>query len=199
MKILLIGASGVIGSAIRNALADQHEVVTAGSRSGDITVDLGDPASIRAMFDAVGPLDAVIAAAGNGVVRPLDELTDLDFDRAVGVQMMGQVNLIRFGRKALREGGSITLTTGPASSIDFPGAAAIAMALAGLERFVGAAAGELHGLRVNIVSPIYVKETMAKLGMPSEGGLSAADTAKAYLAALNGDMHGKVLITPDYA
>jgi hypothetical protein len=36
------------------------------------------------------------------------------------------------------------------------------------------------------------------MGMDTESGLSASDTANAYLAALNGDMSGQTLDAPDY-
>ena len=41
-------------------------------------------------------------------------------------------------------------------------------------------------LRINAVSPPWVKETMVKLGMDPASGLAAADVAKAYVAAIEG-------------
>ncbi|MEM9633068.1 MAG: short chain dehydrogenase [Pseudomonadota bacterium] len=199
MKILVVGASGTIGSAVRAALSDQHEVIAANRHSGDLTVNLAEAGSIRTLFEEVGPLNAIISTAGNSVAAPLDQLTDTEFSNAANVQMLGQANLVRIGRKYLSGGGSITLTTGPAAHTDFPGASAIAMACAGVERFVRAASSELPDtIRVNAVSPIYVKETMEKLGMPTEGGLSASDTAKAYLALLDNGMHGQVVSSVDF-
>ena len=52
--------------------------------------------------------------------------------------------------------------------------------------------------RVNVVAPIFVKETMAMMGMDTESGISANDTAKAYIVAVTGDMHGQTLDAPDY-
>ena len=37
---------------------------------------------------------------------------------------------------------------------------------------------------MNVVSPVFVKETMEMMGMDSSHGLSASDTANAYLAAI---------------
>ncbi|MEC7962116.1 MAG: short chain dehydrogenase [Pseudomonadota bacterium] len=196
MKILLIGATGIIGSAIHQALSGDHQVVTAGrSAEMDHHVDLGDPAAVKALFVETGPLDAIIAAAGAAGMVPLTHMTDAQMDAALEVQMKGQMNLIRYGHPVLPKGGSIVLTSGTAAQHTYPGTAAIAASCAALEAFVRVATAELPDLRINLISPIFVKETMAKLGQPELGVVSAADTAQAYLRALNGDMRGDVLTT----
>lgn len=199
MKILVVGASGVIGNAVVKALSAEHQVVSASRTAGDIKVDLSEPASIRAMFAQLGQVDAIISTAGEAEIKPLDALTDQDYDRAAGMHLMGQINLFRYGRDSLTPGGSVTLTSGMASKINFPGAAAIAMSCAALERFADAASQELADLRLNIVSPKSVTESMEKLGWPTEGTISAADTAKSYLAAVSGTMNGQTLSAPEYA
>ena len=75
MKALIIGASGTIGSAIVQELQADTEIVTASLNRGDYKVDMGDMASITALFEQTGPLDAVICAAARGVVlKPLTEM-----------------------------------------------------------------------------------------------------------------------------
>lgn len=201
MKILLVGASGVIGRAIYQRLSPHHDVRAASKRSCELKVDLANPNSIRTLLEHVGPLDAIISAAGEGQVKPVLELTDLDFHRATQVQLMGQINLFRFGLPYLRTGGSITLTSGMAALHDFPGASAIAMACAGLNRFVQAAAAELNAedIRLNVVSPVLVRETLVHMGLPPHDGLSADDTAKAYETALLGTLTGAILNPVDVA
>ncbi|WIY24512.1 short chain dehydrogenase [Parasedimentitalea psychrophila] len=199
MKILVVGASGVIGSAIVNALSGEHQVISASRSSGDVNVDLSNPASIRAMFAQIDQVDAIISAAGEADIKPLEALTDQDYDRASGMQLMDQINLFRYGKDSLAPGGSVTLTSGAASKYNFPGAAAIGMAFAGLERFADAAAQELTDIRLNVVSPTSVTESMEKLGWPTEGSITAADTAKSYLAAVTGTMNGQTLSTAEYA
>lgn len=54
MRILVVGASGTVGQAALKALSARHEIVTAGRSSGDVTVDLMDEASVRAMFEKLG-------------------------------------------------------------------------------------------------------------------------------------------------
>ena len=48
LRILLVGASGVLGRAIVAELSPRHDIVSAGSKSGDIRIDIANPASIVA-------------------------------------------------------------------------------------------------------------------------------------------------------
>ena len=74
-----------------------------------------------------------------------------------------------------------------------PGSTVISLANGALEGFIRAASLELEGLRINAVSPIFVKETMEVMGMDSSAGVSAADLAKIYQTVLEGDFHGRIL------
>ena len=68
------------------------------------------------------------------------------------------------------------------------------MVNAELEGFVRAAALELkRGIRVNVVSPIWVKETQEAMGRDSSTGMPAAQVARAYVASVEGTMSGAVL------
>jgi len=68
------------------------------------------------------------------------------------------------------------------------------MVNAGLDGFVRAAALEMpRNLRINAVSPPWVKETMVKFGMDPTPGLASADVAKAYVAAIEGQQQGQIL------
>ncbi len=63
MRIIVIGASGTIGSEVAKALSrNKHEVVSA-SRNGEVKVALDDASSIRAMFEEVRDVDAVVSWA----------------------------------------------------------------------------------------------------------------------------------------
>ena len=87
---------------------------------------------------------------------------------------------------------SSRVTTGILTMHPMPGSASISMVNIGLEGF--AAALEMpRNLRVNAVSPPWVKETMAKLGMDPTSGLASAEVAKAYVAAVEGSHQGVIL------
>lgn len=194
MRVIVVGGTGTIGSAVVKMLSERHEVVVAGRKSGAVTVDLAAPDSIRAMFQAVGKFDAVVSAAGQAKFGTLDDLTDADYVFSFSNKLMGQANLVRIGRQFIADGGSLTLTTGVLGQEPIKGSASISMVNAGLEGFVRAAALELpRGIRVNVVSPPWVTETLVARKMDPSPGMSAARVAQAYLASVEGTMTGQTL------
>jgi NAD(P)-dependent dehydrogenase (short-subunit alcohol dehydrogenase family) len=194
MRVIVVGGTGTIGSAVVQALSARHEVVVAGRKTGTVQVDLASPDSIRAMFQSVVAFDAVVSAAGQAKFGSLDELTDADYLFSFSNKLMGQANLVRIGQQFIADGGSFTLTTGVLSQEPIKGSASISMVNAGLEGFVRAAALELpHGVRVNVVSPPWVTETLVARKMDPSQGMPAASVAKAYLASIEGTMTGQTL------
>ena len=201
MTIILIGASGTIGSAIDDALSTDHTLVRVGRTSGDVHADLSDPASIQALYDDVGSFDAVVSAAGNAAFNPLLELSDDDFDLSLSSKLMGQVNLVRHGLPHIStdKNPSFTLVSGVLSQEPMPGSAAISMVNSGIEGFARAAALEAEGVRVNVVSPPWVSETLEAMGEDPADGLPAATVAQAFVDSVEGDMTGDVIDARDYA
>ena len=198
MKIVVIGSNGLIGKAVVRALEPRHEVVGA-SRKGRIQVDLCDEASIEALFRTVKDIDAVVSCAGSGAWKPLDQLTTEDFETSLHYKLMGQVNLARTAARHLRDGGSITLTSGVLARQPVKGGAAISLVNAGLEGFAVGASIELpRGLRINVVSPPWMSESLAEMGLPPAGGIPAAQCAHSYVAAVEGTMTGKTLDARDF-
>ena len=195
MKILHVGATGTVGTAIASALEGEgDEVVRVGYSSGDRTVDLGNPGSVRSLLSAVGPLDGVVCSAGVARFGALEDLDDAAFQASLDNKLMGQVNLVRFGLEHVREGGSFTLTTGTLSTKPTPGAAAVAMVGGAVESFVRAAALDLQGrYRVNAVSPGWVAESRQASGLPPMPGIWASDLARYYVATVHGTMTGRIL------
>lgn len=111
MKVLLIGSSGVVGSAAASALAGSGCEALAASRSGELTVDATDEQSIRALFEQVGEVDAVVCAAGAVPFKPLAELSRDDFVTGYLGKAQSQIDLVQIGTPYVRDGGSFTLTT----------------------------------------------------------------------------------------
>lgn len=194
MRILLIGATGTIGRAVADALGGRHEIIAASHRKAPQQVDIADPASIRAVLDRIGRVDAIVSAAGQAAFKPLDQLTDADFAFSVGHKLMGQVNVVRLGFAHVVDGGSITITSGVLAQHPERGSAAVSLVNAGLEGFARAAALEApRDIRVNVVSPPWVSETLQAMGRPVSGGLPAAVVARAYVQSVEGKATGQVL------
>ena len=195
MRILVIGAHGTIGREIVKALSAEHEVLGASRTDADITVDIRDPESIRAMYEKAGPLDAVVSAAGSGAWKPLADLTEDDFARSLGYKLMGQVNVVRYGLAHVNDGGSITTTSGILARSPMIASAAISLVNCGLEGFTRAAALEApRGIRVNVVSPPWVTETLIEMGSADlSHGLPSATVAQAYVRSVTGNETGQVI------
>lgn len=194
MRILLIGATGTIGKAVAAALSQGNDLIAAGRNSKDAAVDIADPASIRALYQRVGKVDAVISAAGAAKFLPLAQLSDADFRFCLDNKLMGQVNVIRFGFEHVNDGGSITVTSGILARAPMPGSAAISLVNAGLEGFArGAALEAPRGIRVNVVSPPWVRETLIAYKMDPSIGLPAEVVAKAYARSVTGKETGQTI------
>lgn len=194
MRVIVVGATGTIGSAVVGALSTRHDVVKVSHKSGAFRVDLASPDSITQLFRTIGAFDALVSTAGLAKFGTLDELKDADYQVGLSNKLMGQANLVRIGRQFVNERGSFTLTSGVLSQEPMKGSASISMVNAGLEGFVRAAALELpRGIRVNVVSPPWVTETLIALKMDQSLGMPAAQVAQAYVASLEGTTTGQVI------
>ncbi|WP_095101216.1 short chain dehydrogenase [Pseudomonas sp. Irchel 3A5] len=194
MKIVLIGASGTIGSAIAQELAQRHEIVRAGRNSGEEQVDISDSASIRKLFERIGRFDAVVCAAGNVKFAPLAEMNESDFALGLQDKLMGQVNLLLIGREFANDGASFTFTTGVLSHDPIRAGASASLVNGAIDAFVRAAAIELpRGMRVNSVSPNVLIEAMDSYAPYFRGfkPVAAADVALAYAKSVEGLQTGQ--------
>lgn len=200
MRVIVVGATGTIGKAVVRVLGADHEVVKVASKSGDFRVDMAHKESIEQLFKEVGSFDALVCAAGVARFGPLSELSDEDFQLGLSGKLMGQVNLVRVGHAYINDGGSFTLTSGILSHQPMPGSSSISMVNAGIEGFARAAALEMQrGIRINVVSPPWVKETLEALGMDSSNGLPAERVAQAYRASVDGTRSGTIINARDFA
>ncbi len=194
MKIIIIGGAGTIGQAIRKELATRHEVIVAGTKHGDIKVDMTDKQSIIQMYQTVGKLDAVIAAAGKVHFAALQEMSAENYHIGLNDKLMGQVNLVLQGLAYIQDNGSFTLTSGILSQDPIRYGSSASMVGGALESFVKAAAIELpRGIRINVVSPTVLTESLDQYGEYFHGfvPVSAAKVALAYSKSVEGAQTGQ--------
>ncbi len=194
MKIIVIGASGTIGKAVVEELGQRHDIVTAGRSSGQYQVRIEDSASVAALFARTGPVDGVVVAAGDLHFGTLAEMTPEQFRIGLDSKLMGQVHVALAAQHALKDGGSITLTSGIVGHQPIRyGANASTVNLA-LEGFVlGAAIEMTRGVRINLVDPTLLTESLPRYGAYFHGFETAEGrrVALAYARSVDGGENGQ--------
>lgn len=163
MRIVIVG-NGVIGAGLARQLAEKHEQVVASRSSSEWSVDIESRDSIRRFFERVGPFDALVSAAGDAWLGPFAELDEEKLAFGLRSKLMGQLNLVLEGRRHITPRGSFTLTSGFLARVPVRGTVGLGIVNGAIESFVRFAATELSPVRINVVSPGAVEETVAKIG-----------------------------------
>lgn len=195
MKILVVGASGTIGKAVVQELtADDVEIIKASRNNSDVEVDITSIESMKAMFEKVGKIDALVSTLGSAHFGLVEEMTPEQNQIAVNSKLLGQINLVLLGLDYIRDKGSMTLTTGILMDDPLVGAASAAMANGGVRAFVKSAAIELpRGIRINSVSPNVLEESIEKFGSLFVGfePVKAKSVALAFKKSIYGAQTGQ--------
>lgn len=195
MKILLIGATGALGTAVHKALDTRgHEVLTVARSGGELRYDITDPAQVAEIYRRAGQVDAVASAAGHVPYKLVTELTPEDYLAAFRGKVLSQVDLVRQGVSQIAERGSFTLITGVLAREPIPTGSAASMANGAVEAFVRAAAIEIAPHRINAVSPTVFTESLADYGayFPGMPPVDLADVAQAYIRSVEGAQTGQI-------
>ena len=195
MKIVVIGASGTLGQAVCAELKQRHEVIEVGATRGEYHVDATHLPSVERLFHELGRVDAVVTTIGKLHFGPFHEMTVDQFWIGLRDKLMGQVNVVLAAQHHVNDAGSFTLTSGILA--DEPirdGVNATTVNLA-LEGFVRGAAIELpRGIRINLVSPTVLEESLGAYGPYFRGfeGVSAQRAALAFARSVEGAQTGRV-------
>jgi NAD(P)-dependent dehydrogenase (short-subunit alcohol dehydrogenase family) len=194
-RIVVLGGTSGIGLAVAKAAVQEGAKVVVGSSSQTrVTaavaalgagaegraVNLSDETATRAFFEAVGEFDHLVYTAG----EPL-KLLGLDADLAeirqfFELRYWGALAAAKYGRKWVRDGGSLVFTSGTAGARPlgqgWAAASSICGAMDGLTR---ALAVELKPLRVNCVAPGVVKTDLwAGMGDAARDAFYASEAAR---------------------
>jgi NADP-dependent 3-hydroxy acid dehydrogenase YdfG len=191
MRILLIGSTGLLGSALVTALGPEgkgHEILEA-SRNARFKVDIREPESIRQLYHEVGTVDAVACAAGSAPMRELQELELSDFMAGVEDKLLGQIELVRQGLHYVSDGGSFTLISGITAYEPIKGGTVLSTVNSAVDGFVRGAAVEMpRGLRINSVSATIFEEAVKAYGasFPGSVPVSTSVVAQAFVKSIEG-------------
>ena len=197
MKIIVIGATGDIGRAVCAELSTRHEIIKVGRSGGDIIADIGERASIEAMYSEAGPVDAVVSATGAVHFGLLSDFTEEQFMLGLKNKVMGRVNVVLAGLDYIKDGGSFTLTSGVLDRDPIRQGVNAATANGALGGFVTGAAIEMpRGVRINVVSPGLLDVSVDKFGsfFPGHEVVTSKRVGLAYVKSVEGATTGQVLI-----
>ena len=194
-KVLLIGATGLLGSNIARALDGKAEVLPSSHSEGEYSVDISNPESIKTLFNKVGFIDSIICTAGLANFVEWGKASDEDWRFAIENKMMGQINIIRYGEAIVKKGGAIVLTTGVLAQHPIPGSAIVSSVNAAVEAAIRSAALETSGkVRINAVSPGWVSETMEAMGLDPEPSIPAREVANYFVKQMETGESGSIAV-----
>ena len=196
MRILIVGGAGTVGKAAATELGRRHEIVRAGRSSGDITVDVMSEDSVKAMYEKLGKVDAVVTCVGHVHFGPVASMTPEQFRKGLDDKLMGQVNLVLLGMNNINDNGSFTLTSGVLDRDPVRQGASAAAVNGAIGAFAKGAAVEMpRGLRINVVSPGLLEDSAVKYDgfFPGHEPVSAARVGLAYAKSVEGALTGQVI------
>ncbi len=220
-RVLVIGGTSGLGLAVADAVIMRGgSVVVASRRQSSVdraVAELGagaagtvadprDEGSLTELLEFAGPIDHLVYTAGEPLEMTM--LADLEPQRVRDfweTRYVGAISAVRaaMAASALREGGSIVLTSGNAAQRPGPGWALGASVCGAIDALTRQLALELAPIRVNNVapgvtrSPLWSAMTEAEqeamfdqigAGLPVGRVADPADVALAYLYAMEQPM-----------
>jgi 3-oxoacyl-[acyl-carrier protein] reductase len=134
-------------------------VTAVGGRARAVQADLAEPGAVTQLWDAAeafaGPVDILVNNAAVGVVRTLAELSDLDYERVMQVNLRAVFDTLREAARHMPDGGRIVNVSTVNTVMPGPGISLYAASKGAVEQLTVIAAHELgeRGITVNTVSP----------------------------------------------
>jgi len=182
--ILVVGATGGLGTAITRRLAESGALLSLSGRSTDRLAELAAELSdrvigtasadiafpdvpeqlVRSAHASLGRLDGVVYAAG---VVAFGEVVDLDdevLDQLVLVNLLAPIRLTRAAARVLPAGGFVATLSAVVAEQPQKGMAAYSATKAGLTAFDRAVAAELRRRQIRVID---IRPTHTETGLAS--------------------------------
>ena len=191
--VLIVGASGGIGSALaRRLTADGTRVALAG-RDADrlgalaqetggrvLTLDATRPAEVEAaaaqVVEKVGRLDGIANCVGSLLLKPAHLTSEEEWASTLALNLTSAFGAVRAAARSMTDGGSVVLTSSAAARMGLANHDAIAAAKAGVIGLTLSAAATYapKGIRVNALAPGLVRTPLTARITGSETALKAS-------------------------
>lgn len=130
-----------------------------GSGAAAIKADMSDLNQLDALYAQIksehGNLDILVANAGGGIIAPLGEITEAQYDQTFDTNVKGVVFTVQKALPLMGHGGSIVLIGSTSSIQPGPGLSIYGASKAALRNLVRAWVVDIKGsgIRINVVSP----------------------------------------------
>jgi len=179
--VVLGGTSGIGLSTAKAAIAHGASVVVTSSQAAKVDAavsrlgpsatgevsDLLDEAQTHALFERIGALDHLVFTAGESLtIGPLGQMDLASVRKAFELRVFGAMCAAKHAARRIRPGGSIVLTHGIAGTRPHAGWTVGSTVCGAMESFTRALAVELAPIRVNAVSPGFVRTPLWGASIP---------------------------------
>jgi NAD(P)-dependent dehydrogenase (short-subunit alcohol dehydrogenase family) len=191
--VLILGASGGIGSSLARRLASEGARVFLAGRDGSrlrplteetggvaVTLDATQPTEVEAaasrVVEDVGHLDGLVNCVGSLLLKPAHLTSDEEWATALALNLTSSFGTIRAAARSMRSGGSVVLMSSAAGRLGLANHEAIAAAKAGVIGLTLSAAATYapKGIRVNALAPGLVRTPLTARITGSEASLEAS-------------------------
>ncbi len=193
--VVILGASGGIGSEVARRLVDkQYGVMLAGRNkeriealageldSPTFTLDGANIKDVEECFqsasDSFQNLHGAVNCIGSILLKPAHLTSASEWHETIETNLTSAFATVRAAAKAMKDGGSVVLMSSAAARVGLANHEAIAAAKAGIIGLARSAAASYasRGLRINVVAPGLVKTPMTEKIWNNE---RAAETSRA--------------------
>lgn len=160
-KIVIVGATGVLGSRLAAQLTDAGAQVAAVIRDASLLdattitqhaiADLTDTASLAAALTALAPFDGLINAAGVVAFGNIAELDDATLTQLFAINAIAPIVMLRESAKLINEGGFFANLTAVVAQQPMAGMAAYSASKAAAWGAMIAATRELRRQQIDVI------------------------------------------------
>ena len=159
--IVIIGATGVLGSCLAQQLADAGVHVAAVVRdsasldpavvSAHAVADITDHAALHSAFAGLGPIDGVINAAGAVAFGTLAELDDKTLTELFAINAIGPIVALRESAPQIKEAGFFVNISGVVALQPMAGLAAYSASKAAAWSAMTSVGRELRRQKIDVI------------------------------------------------